>query len=203
MATSHVEPLLKPAVEETRSRILAATRAIYATKGSRGTTTREIAEHADVNEATLFRHFGTKSQLISAMLDHYAGVAEFGEVLARVRALPTIDAQLRELGLASIGAIRRKADLIRVSMAEEVANPEGHSCAWRAPIEARRRIVEFFAEKVENGELCGDPDWLARSFMSVFFAFVMAGKIWAGLDADPESAVSLIVDLFLNGARIR
>ncbi|HMD02881.1 MAG TPA: helix-turn-helix domain-containing protein, partial [Candidatus Baltobacteraceae bacterium] len=47
----------------TRLRILAATRDLYARNGSRGTTTREVAERAGVNEATLFRHFGTKGQL--------------------------------------------------------------------------------------------------------------------------------------------
>ena len=57
----------KPGVEETRLRILAAARELYARKGSRGTTTREVAELADVNEATLFCHFGTKGQLLAAM----------------------------------------------------------------------------------------------------------------------------------------
>jgi len=56
-------------VEETRLRILSAARELFAQKGSRGTTTRQIAQRAGVNEATLFRHFGTKSQLLQAMLD--------------------------------------------------------------------------------------------------------------------------------------
>ena len=54
-------------VEETRARILAATREIFERNGTRGTTTREVAERAGVNEATLFRHFGSKAALIGAM----------------------------------------------------------------------------------------------------------------------------------------
>ena len=50
--------------EETRNRILAAARAVYEHNGTRGTTTREVAERAGVNEATLFRHFGSKAALL-------------------------------------------------------------------------------------------------------------------------------------------
>ena len=63
---------VKSGVDQTRLRILGAARELYAEKGSRGTTTREVADRAGVNEATLFRHFGTKGQLLSAMLEHFS-----------------------------------------------------------------------------------------------------------------------------------
>jgi AcrR family transcriptional regulator len=198
-----VEPAGKTGVEDTRVRIMAAARELYATKGSRGTTTREVADRAGVNEATLFRHFGTKVQLISAMLDHYAGVTNFPEVVERARLLPTIEAQLQSLGMAAVEAIRRKHDLIKISMAEELTNPEGHSCAWRAPTEARHRLTQFFAEKVASGDLRGEPDWLARVFMSLFFSLVLARGIWEDEAQAPERAVSTMVGIFLHGAGAR
>ena len=48
--------------EETRERILTAAREVIGRKGKRGATTREIADVAGVNEATIFRHFGTKKR---------------------------------------------------------------------------------------------------------------------------------------------
>jgi AcrR family transcriptional regulator len=193
----------KTGVEETRLRILAATRELYATKGSRGTTTREVADRAGVNEATVFRHFGTKLLLIAAMLDHYAGVTNFPEIVERTRSLATIEEQLCVLGFAAVDALRRKEDLIRMSMAEEISNPEGHSCAWRAPNEARRRLVQFFGEKVRTGELRGEPEWLARIFMSLFFSLVLARGIWEDEALTPEPAVTTMVEIFLNGARAK
>ena len=193
----------KPGVEDTRLRILAATRELYATRGSRGTTTRVVADRAGVNEATLFRHFGTKQQLLDAMLDYYAGTTNFAEILERVRSLATIEEQLRELGYAAIDNLRRKEDLIKVSMAEEFTNPEGHSCAWRAPTEARRRLTDFFGEKIATGQLRGDPKWLSRAFMSLFFSFVMARGIWGDEASAREKAVAIMVDIFLNGAGAR
>ena len=193
----------KAGVEETRLRIMAATRELYANKGSRGTTTREVAIRAGVNEATLFRHFGTKGQLIGAMLDHYGAIDGIPGILGRVRSLPTIEQQLRELGTSCVESMKRKEDLIKVSMAEEFTNPEGHTCAWQAPAAARVAMGEFFAERVAAGTLQGEPQLLARSFMSLFFSFVVARKIWAEIDMPTDDVVRHLVDIFLNGALAR
>jgi AcrR family transcriptional regulator len=53
---------------DVRERILEAASAIYDTAGFRGTTTRRIAEEAGVNEVTVFRHFGSKEQLIREVI---------------------------------------------------------------------------------------------------------------------------------------
>jgi AcrR family transcriptional regulator len=193
----------KTGVEETRLRIFAATRTLYATKGSRGTTTREVADLAGVNEATLFRHFGTKQQLLAEMLDYYTTSSQFPEVLERVRHLATIEEQLHELAHAAVDALKKKEDLIKISMAEEIANPEGSTCAWRAPTEARRRLTEFFAAKVASNELRGEAQWLARTFMSLFFSLVLARGIWGEEASSPNVAIDAMVDLFLNGARAK
>ena len=52
----------------THTRILEAAFGLFRDKGIEATTTREIAELADVNEVTLFRHFGSKAGLIEATL---------------------------------------------------------------------------------------------------------------------------------------
>ena len=191
----------KGGVEDTRSRILAATRYLYARHGSRGTTTREVADRAGVNEATLFRHFGTKTQLLSAMVDQYSSYQVFPEILSRVAELQTIEEQLRELGCLTIVVMKEREDIIRVSLAEEVSNPDGMSFAWRAPIESRRMFVTWFEERTRAGELRGDAEWLARVFLSLLFSFVMVRKIWADVDLPLERSVANIVEIFLNGAR--
>ncbi len=53
---------------DTRDKLLDVTARIYAEGGYRGTTTRRIAQEADVNEVTIFRHFGSKDALIRAAL---------------------------------------------------------------------------------------------------------------------------------------
>jgi AcrR family transcriptional regulator len=54
---------------EIRQQILKTAIRLFAQKGFRGTTTREIALAAGVNEVTIFRHFASKQELYSAILD--------------------------------------------------------------------------------------------------------------------------------------
>src|ERR1051325_3334526 len=55
-----------------RQDILAAAMELFAKNGFRGTTTRDLASQADVNEAIIFRHFKNKEELYSAILEHKA-----------------------------------------------------------------------------------------------------------------------------------
>src|SRR3954464_6334871 len=53
--------------EERRAAIIKAVRRLFAEKGFHGTTTRELAEAAEVSEALLFKHFPNKEALFAAM----------------------------------------------------------------------------------------------------------------------------------------
>ncbi len=54
---------------EIRQQILKTAIRLFAQKGFRGTTTREIALAAGVNEVTIFRHFASKQELYAAILE--------------------------------------------------------------------------------------------------------------------------------------
>lgn len=54
---------------EIRQQILKTAIRLFAQKGFRGTTTREIALAAGVNEVTIFRHFASKQDLYAAILE--------------------------------------------------------------------------------------------------------------------------------------
>src|SRR6266705_2759586 len=52
-----------------RQDILKAAMEVFAKNGFRGTTTRDLAAQAEINEATIFRHFNTKTELYRAILE--------------------------------------------------------------------------------------------------------------------------------------
>src|SRR3954471_5412234 len=54
--------------DERRAAIVRAVRKLFSEKGFHGTTTRELAEAAEVSEALLFKHFPNKEALYSAMM---------------------------------------------------------------------------------------------------------------------------------------
>jgi len=54
---------------ERRSAIVAAAIRLFADKGFKGTTTRELAKAAGVTEPVLYQHFATKKDLYTAIIE--------------------------------------------------------------------------------------------------------------------------------------
>jgi AcrR family transcriptional regulator len=57
------------AAPDRKRQILAVATSLFARQGFAGTTTRQIAQQAEVNEALIFRHFLTKEELYWAVLE--------------------------------------------------------------------------------------------------------------------------------------
>jgi AcrR family transcriptional regulator len=65
------------AAGERRRQIVQVAMRLFSERGFRGTTTKEIAQAAGVSEAIIFRHFATKDELYTAIID-YKGCAGLG-----------------------------------------------------------------------------------------------------------------------------
>ena len=63
-------PHPRMAAEDRRHQLIETAIHLFSQKGFAGTTTREIAAAAGVNEAIIFRHFATKQDLYKAILDY-------------------------------------------------------------------------------------------------------------------------------------
>lgn len=59
--------------------VYVATTQVFCERGFGGTTTKEIAERAGINEATLFRRFGTKVSLVEAAIKEVLSKAPFAQ----------------------------------------------------------------------------------------------------------------------------
>src|SRR5215207_2497876 len=65
---------------------------LFSERGFRGTTTKEIAQAAGVSEAIIFRHFATKEELYTAIIDYKGcGGASSTPVAGRPEQLAVID----------------------------------------------------------------------------------------------------------------
>ena len=73
--------------EDRRRQIVDVAMRLFSERGFRGTTTKEIATAAGVSEAIIFRHFATKEELYTAIIDHKACSGEMADM---ERPVPTI-----------------------------------------------------------------------------------------------------------------
>ena len=132
--------------DERRQEIVRATLAILAEEGMHAWTTAALAERVGVSEATLFKHFDSKDDILSAALRHQAE-----ELRSRVEAYrPEGSGWERVLGLirevmsyleetegGPLVILLGQAARIRPDMREEVERTGGL---------LRGRLVEFLAE---------------------------------------------------------
>lgn len=185
--------------EDTRSRILQAAKEVYQQNGTRGTTTRVVAERAGVNEATLFRHFGNKHALLIAMRENSCGLAHFEQAMTSLTG--DLRDDLRTIGSSMAERMFEQRSLMCVSLAEDargdalVMEPE-----WRGPSQILAMLKEFFGGKVAAGAMKGDPVRLATFFLGILFSYVIARKLWHS-DVVKREDIDFIVDVFLNGVQ--
>jgi AcrR family transcriptional regulator len=189
--------------EETRERILTAAREVIGRKGKRGATTREIADVAGVNEATLFRHFGTKEALLVACAQHFCGHLQLADVAAQLTGDLADD--LLVLARLMFARFESLQDMIRWSLVEQEYDQDIFAeTAWRPQLAILAVLTEFMRRRVEAGELHGEPQKLAMVFLGLVFMHALGRKkfpdsVLHGGDAD--AALRYYIDVFLDGVR--
>ncbi len=188
--------------EDTRERILLAAREVMARKGKRGATTREIADAAGVNEATLFRHFGNKDALIIAVARHTCGDIVLRDVISQLKG--SLEEELFTIGKAMTERMESMIDMIRWSLVEsDYENNIFAQETWRPQTAIRGVITEYMSSRIAEGYLRGDPGELASVFMGMMFVRVIAREKFPDqrIFTDTDYALRYMIDVFLNGVR--
>lgn len=136
--------------EETRRRILAATRELFATRGYAGTTLEAIAEIAEVSPKTVSAVFGSKRAILAELINPEAFSTQVQQLLDELRAAPEPSQRL-----VLVAQITRRAyeplvlelELLRTSgaVAPELADLARQIGARRR--ENQSRLIAYLHEK--------------------------------------------------------
>ncbi len=120
-------------------------------EGVSGTTTRQIAEAAEVNEVTLFRQFGNKQGLVLAVLEESAALKTLGGSL--VQSSTSGNAGLRQYASDYLHALERVPKLIQSLVGEADQYPEEHRRALGQGLtEANRYVAQYLQQGIDRGE---------------------------------------------------
>ncbi len=190
--------------EEIRSRILAAAARVYTQYGFRGATTRRIAGEADVNEVTLFRTFGSKADLLEAML--HAQVDATGVPLLSADGNFSPRRDLTTWCASVLDHLRQHAHLIRKTIGEAEERPDAACAACQGPNSAGASLVRY----VEHLRAAGladrecDVHTAVSMFMSALFGDALYRDIMPNVFPQPvEAAAAKYVQTFMRAVGVR
>lgn len=183
---------------DVREALLRAAIKVFSETGSRGATTRRIAQEARVNEVTLFRHFHSKDDLLRAALQLFAAQAT-------LRTLPEdpVDprAELVAWSRAHHRDLHKVRTLVRRSMGEFEEHPENCTRSMEASVRISNDLTAYLRALRRKGLAAGG--WDERAAAAMLMGAIFADAV--GRDTMPErypysmrDAVEKYVDLLLQ-----
>lgn len=138
--------------DKTQVAVLDATVACVQDCGFGGLTTRRVAELAGVNEVTIFRRFGSKAGLISAVFEREAST--MGEIVGDYTG--DLHADLLRMVSAVWDATGRRRNVVPAILAELGTNADIRAAAAHS-LDEVGRVTEVLARYQRGGELVEEP----------------------------------------------
>jgi AcrR family transcriptional regulator len=192
-----------------RRQIMAVAMKLFAQRGFRGTTTRQIAERAGVNEAIVFRHFPRKEDLYWAILDCKCRSAGWRRQLeADLRASTDDD---KAFAAIAEGILRRNTEDTTLSRLLLFSALNHHRLSHRF---FRTHVASYYEalaahirERIRAGELRRvDPLLAARGFIGMVVYHFLIQELFGGRryqKFDTRLVARTLAEIWLAGMRVR
>lgn len=190
----------------TRQRIINAALELFTAQGVTETTTKAIAKSANVNEVTLFRHFGNKHGLLLAIISESPVFQELNEYLkAQATQNTSIYQALKNYCQDRLQALEESPNLLRSVVGEAGNYPlENRQALGRSLKKANHFVAEFLATVMEREQLhvCLPPQKLASllNIMLLGYAVIELTSEFHEFWHDKDEFLEDLVTLFLRGA---
>ena len=187
--------------EDRRRQLIEVAIDLFSKRGFSGTTTREIACAAGVTEAIIFRHFATKQDLYTAILDHSCPAIGDEKWLAEVQSRMDCDDDegLFRLIVSSILATHRTEPRFERLMLH--ASLEGHELAVMHRNQIMASIGVRFQEYIARRQRAGamrecDPRTIIFAVVGMAQVFGMQKYMYQLLE--PLQSDEEITDAFAS-----
>ena len=194
--------------EERRLQILRVAMRLFSQRGFRGTTTKEIALAAGVSEAMVFRHFATKKELYSAILDHKACLHDALDPLQIVAdAIRRKDDRAVFEGIALDALNQHDCDpeFQRLLLHSALEEHELAHMFWEKFVRrVYRSLGSYIRERQSDGAIVGvEPALIVRAFIGMIIHHSLNNNLWdrkrSLLKISNQAAAREFTNILLHG----
>ena len=192
--------------KSTKARLIEAALDLFAERGVTETTTKAVAERAQVNEVTLFRNFGNKYRLLLAVIEDSAVFAKLVHSLVeRASDKNNVADFLLEYAQETLHILNKAPDLVRSIVGEAGNYPiENRVALGKGLSEANRYVADYLENAIAQENL--QSDLTAEQIVNLF-NFLLLGYFVAESSTEnyaywekQEDFLESVVTLFLQGS---
>jgi len=206
MATT---PQVRVPARDRRLQIMRAAKELFARQGFEGTTTREIAQRARVNEAIIFRHFPSKEDLYWAIIDSESERAGWLPALEQLLQSGASDREIFA-GIAEDILVRRikEENLSRLLLFSALENQQRSRRFFQTHVVTYYELIaEYIARRIEQGAFRAvNPLLAARGFVGMIVYHSLIQEIYGARhyqDFDVKEVSEVLTDIWLGGIEAR
>lgn len=136
-------------------------------KGYKSVTTQEIATTAGLSEKTLFRHFGTKQNLLESAFDKYHYTEEMTQIFSD-RIVWDLATDLLLVSRTYHEIMNRNRKMIMIGLKEEDNLPGFRERTVKHPRQFLEALTNYFEMMYQKGKLIKtNPELQAFSYMAL------------------------------------
>ncbi|WP_288221715.1 TetR/AcrR family transcriptional regulator [uncultured Clostridium sp.] len=148
---------------ETSEKIMKVALKLFSEQGYYPTTTKQIAEEAGVNELTIFRHFGSKSNLFQVTTEHYVIDSRVDYILKNIDELNFEESMLL-IANRIYKLFIQNTKLYKVQM--KLSDNEKDFVKLKLSRKIISILIGYFSELKEKGTISGEPEIMAVTFIN-------------------------------------
>jgi AcrR family transcriptional regulator len=175
------------------ARMFDAALTVLAQLGYAGATTRRIAAAAGVNEATLFRRFGDKRQLMLAAI--HADISQLAG--AGITPSGDLEADLIRVVEYYSNIYRHRDGLVGTLLLEGARDPEV-AALIKEPLGSLSRLGELFASYQQSGQMLEEPtDFAVQALLAPLLVISVLRRVTASELPYPDART--VVRRFMGG----
>jgi AcrR family transcriptional regulator len=192
---------------KTRIKILEAAIRLFAENGFNGTTTKQIAEEAGVNEALIFRYFSTKRELYGAIIERKIEEEPGIEMPIEAHRETKNDWLIfRSVGMRMFDCVENDPTFMRLLYFSALEGHELSDMFFDTYVEyVRMMLSDYIEQRVSEGAFKNiNPLLAARAFIGMVINYIVVQELFKEKKKkkiNKEEVVETFVRIFLEGIK--
>jgi AcrR family transcriptional regulator len=189
--------------EERRLQILDTALKVFAAKGFKSASIKDIAEVAGISQGLIYHYFKDKEDLMSVTIKHHSFICELQQILTAREDLPARQV-MTEIAEKFLDTLNAKSQLVKILIRDVAFDPE-FSGGWSAILnEGVGLLKKYIDGRISRGEFRSHNSAVtARSMLYSVVMFHITGDIFKSSSITRKEYIRGLLDNLLTGIEAR